>query len=362
MGLSNILQYLFSGLTYGSIYAVVALGFNIVYNSTGIINFAQGEFVMLGGMLTYAMSSALPLPLAILAAVTLTAAIGSLIELVFVRSLEKPGLAQLAPIIGGLAFVATRIAMPEAAHKGLVANLIPAAAALAAIGAFSALYILSPGARAFLGKERKSNAMQMTIMTIGISILIRETALEAWGEQVKTVPYFTGTEVSSLSLLGAGFSPQMLWIAGATALVVTGLSLFFRFTLTGQAMRGCAASKDGARLCGINARLMVNLSFTLAAAIGAVAGSVTAPLTQTHYALGTSLAIKGFTVAVFGGLGGSAGAVAAGFILGIMESFLIIVIPEAYKDIATILILLLVLLLRPAGLFGSREAGRLAEH
>ncbi len=359
MGLPTIMQYLFSGLTYGSIYAVVALGFNIVYNATGIINFAQGEFVMLGGMLTYALSPLLPLPLAIAAAVALTAVIGSAIELAFIRSLEKPTLPHLNLVIGAALIAALRIIT---GHKGgLTAVIVPVAATVVVLGAFNALYLLWKPFRGAFMKLRKINVMQMTIMTIGLSIIVKEIALEAWGEQVRTVRYFTGSEVSSLRFLGANFSPQILWVMAATALVVAGLTLFFRFTITGKAMRGCAASKDGARLCGINAKLMVNLSFTLAAAIGAVAGAVTAPLTGTHYALGTGIAIKGFTVAVFGGLGASGAAVAAGFILGILESFLIIAVPEAYKDIATIVILLLVLTVRPAGLFGSGKAGRLKE-
>ena len=361
MNLSTIAQYLFSGLAYGSVYAIVALGFNIVYNATGIINFAQGEFVMLGGMLTYALSPILPLPLAILAAVAVTTLAGSFIELAFVRSLEKLRLPQLNLILGALSFAAARFLLHGASARGAGALIGPAIVAVLALILFNVAFLLSARFRGLFAKTRKVSVMQMTIMTIGLSILLKEIALQAWGEQVKTVRFFSGTEISSIKLLGASFSPQIVWVMGATVLIVAGLGLFFRFTLTGQAMRGCAANRDGARLCGINARRMVNLAFMLAAGIGAMAGAVTAPLTQTHYAVGTGLAIKGFTVAVFGGLGSSGGAGAAGFILGILESFSIIVFPEAYKDIVTICILLAVLLLRPAGLFGSREAGRLKE-
>jgi branched-chain amino acid transport system permease protein len=298
MSFQVLSQYFFSGLTYGSIYAVIALGFNIVYNATGIINFAQGEFVMLGGMLTYSFSGLMPLPAAIALAIAVTAMAGGLVELLFVRN---------------------------------------------------------------VGMGAKGGVMQLTIMTIGLSILIKEIALKIWGEQVKTVAFFSGDETSSISFASAHFSPQLLWVVGATALIFLVQSLFFRFTLSGQAMRACSASRVGSRLCGIRTEAMVSLSFFLAAAIGAAAGAVTAPLTQTHYAIGTSLAIKGFTVAVFGGLGNSAAAVAAGFILGTLESFSIIVFPEAFKDVVTIVILLVVLVARPSGLFGSREAGRLKE-
>jgi branched-chain amino acid transport system permease protein len=211
------------------------------------------------------------------------------------------------------------------------------------------------------GGVKKPNVLQMIVITIGLSIVIREIALHLWGEQVKTLPYFSGSEVSSISVLGAHFSPQLLWVLGISALAVLALTLFFRFTLTGQAMRGVSDNPDGARLCGINPNFMVNLAFVLSAAIGALAGCVTAPITQTHYAVGTELAIKGFTVAIFGGLGNSLAAVAAGLCLGLLESFSIIVFPEAYKNIVTIGILLAVLFLKPSGLFGSKSKAGLKE-
>jgi branched-chain amino acid transport system permease protein len=107
---------------------------------------------------------------------------------------------------------------------------------------------------------------------------------------------------------------------------------------------------------------MVTLAFGMSAGIGAMAGCVVAPLTQTHYAIGSELAIKGFTVAAFGGLGNSVAAVVAGLFMGMLESFSIILIPEAYKDVVTILVLLAVLFLKPSGLFGSRTAGALKEY
>lgn len=126
-------------------------------------------------------------------------------------------------------------------------------------------------------------------------------------------------------------------------------------------MRGCSANREGASLCGINPQSMVNLSFALSAGIGALAGCVVAPLTQTHYAIGTGMAIKGFTVAILGGLGNSVAAVFAGLLLGVIESYAIIIFPEAYKDVVSIGILLLILFIKPSGIFGSKEANSLKE-
>ena len=291
-----IIQYIFSGITVGSIYAVVAIGFNIIYNATGIINFAQGEFVMLGGMIAYSLVPVMPLYLAVLLAVVITAAAGSLIEVVFIRSLRSP------------------------------------------------------------------SVLRMIIVTVGLSILIREAALHIWDEQVRALPFFSGSEVSSITLLGAHFSPQVLWVLGATALIVAGLYLFFTFTLTGQAMRGCADNRRAASLCGINTRSMVNLAFILSAASGALAGCVTSPLTQTSYSMGADLAIKGFTVAILGGLGNSTAAVAAGLLLGLLEAFSISIMPMAYKDVIAIVILLIVLVVKPGGLFGSKQTAAVKEY
>ncbi|MHB8843984.1 MAG: branched-chain amino acid ABC transporter permease [Nitrospirota bacterium] len=288
-------QYLVAGLTYGTIYAIVGIGFNIIYNTTGIINFAQGEFVMLGGMTAVTLYAFLPLPLAILGAVLVTMAAGGLIEMIFIRWLVKP------------------------------------------------------------------SVLRMIIITIGISILIREAALVLWGEGVRSLPYFTGDEVSALELGGVRVSPQVLWSLGVCAVVVVLLNLFFKFTMLGREMRACAANRDAATLCGIPTRNMITLSFVLSAGIGALAGCVVSPITQTQYAMGSGLAIKGFTVAILGGLGNSMAAVAAGFILGILESFSIWVMPTAYKDAISISILLAMLFLRPSGLFGNREAFKLKE-
>jgi branched-chain amino acid transport system permease protein len=295
MSIDLALQYLVAGLTYGSIYAVVAIGFNIVYSATGIINFAQGEFVMLGGMLAVSLARFVPLPLAIAGAVAATAAVGALVEVSLLRWLWKP------------------------------------------------------------------TVLRMVVITIGASILLREGALFLWGEGVRSLPYFTGDEVTSVGMLGARVSPQVFWVLGTVALIVGTLEWFYRRTLLGWEMRACAANKDAAALCGVPVRRLVSLSFAMAAAIGALAGAVVSPITYTSYAVGGPLAIKGFTVAILGGLGNSGGAVAAGLALGVVESFAVSVLPAAYKDVVTLSLLLAVLVVRPSGLFASGETARLKE-
>jgi branched-chain amino acid transport system permease protein len=291
MAAQQLLQYALSGVTTGSIYAIVGIGFNIIYNATGIINFAQGEFLMLGGMIAFTLHRLLPLPAAVVVAVLATGLVGVLVQLVFLSWLKNPAV------------------------------------------------------------------LRMIIITIGLSILIREASLHVWDEKVRALPFFSGDETSSVAVLGVRISPQVLWILGISAVLVSGLTLFFRYTLLGKAMRATASNSTAARLCGIRTTTVVTFSFFLAAAMGALAGCAVSPMTQTQYDMGTPLAIKGFTCAVLGGLGNSAAAVAAGLLIGVLEAASISVLPLAFKDVVTLCILLLILFFRPQGLFSPGPRG-----
>jgi branched-chain amino acid transport system permease protein len=167
--------------------------------------------------------------------------------------------------------------------------------------------------------------------------------------------------MSSINILGAYISPQVLWVLGTCVVIVAGLTVFFKRTTTGRSMRACSSDRMAASLCGIDVSAMVTLSFMLSAAIGALAGCVISPITQTQYDCGTSLAIKGFTVAILGGLGNSMGAVAGGIIIGLLEAFSISVLPLAYMDAMAIGLMLLILFLRPSGLFARRGEAALKE-
>jgi branched-chain amino acid transport system permease protein len=293
---SLALQYLLSGITKGSIYAVVAIGFNLIYSATGIINFAQGEFVMLGGMVAVTLALYVPLPVAVAGAVAIVALAGCLLELTLFRRLQR------------------------------------------------------------------HSVLHLIIITIGLSIVIQEAALHIWDEKVRSLPYFTGNEVSSVRFLGAAISPQVLWVLGTVALVVLGLHVFLRYTLQGRAMRACSSNPDAAMLAGINIPNMRTLSFGLSAALGALAGCVISPMTMTHYEMGAPLAIKGFAAAILGGLGNPMAAVAGGLLVGVIESASVSRLPAVYNDVAAFAILLLVLFVRPHGLFGSPSADSVREH
>ncbi len=290
------LQYLLSGITKGSIYAVVAIGFNLIYSATGILNFAQGEFVMLGGMIAVTLLHFAPLPVAVTGAVVIVALAGCLLEILFFRRL------------------------------------------------------------------RDHSVLHLIIITIGLSIVIQEAALHVWDEKVRSLPYFTGNEVSSLQLFGAAISPQVLWVLGTVAVAVVLLHVFLQYTLQGRAMRACSSNPDAAMLAGINLRNMRTLSFGLSAALGALAGCVISPITMTHYEMGAPLAIKGFAAAILGGLGNPMAAVVGGLLVGVIEAVSVSQLPAAYNDVAAFAVLLLMLFVRPNGLFGRPGGEAVREH
>lgn len=293
---NQALQYLLSGITKGSIYAAVAVGFNLIYSATGVLNFAQGEFVMLGGMVAVTLAHFVPLPVAVAGAVVIVALVGCLLEILFFRKL------------------------------------------------------------------RKHSVLHLIIITMGLSIVIQEVALHIWDEKVRSLPYFTGNEISSVRFFGAMISPQVLWVLAAVAVTMALLHVFLKHTLRGRAMRACSSNPDAAMLAGINIPNMRTLSFGLSAGIGALAGCVISPITMTHYEMGAPLAIKGFAAAIVGGLGNPMAAVLGGLLVGVLEAFSVSRLPAAYNDVTAFAVLLLVLFVRPHGLWGRPGGESVREH
>jgi branched-chain amino acid transport system permease protein len=174
-----------------------------------------------------------------------------------------------------------------------------------------------------------------------------------WGKDAYVLPAFSGED--PIHLLGATIMPQSIWILGFLALIVSALAVFFKFTIVGKAMKACAYNKKAASIVGINVRIMVMVSFALSALIGGIAGVIVTPITLAHYDRGSLLGLKGFGTAVLGGLGDMGGAVAAGIIIGLLESYSAGLLSSGYKDAVALVILLMVLYFRPGGIFGKKE-------
>ncbi|MFO1266030.1 MAG: branched-chain amino acid ABC transporter permease [Rubrivivax sp.] len=288
------LQFVAGGLTAGAIYALVALGFSIVYNASHAINFAQGEFVMLGGMGAVSLVGlGLPLWAAVPLAVAGAALVGLLVQ---------------------------RLAL-ERAHAGGQADVVT-----------------------------------LIIITIGVALLLRGLAQVVWDKRIHPLPAFSGSE--PIAIGGATVLPQSLWVLGGAAVAVLGLGWFFGRTLYGKAMRATAINALAARLAGISTRGVMRASFALAAALGALGGVLTAPITFTSYEVGVMLGLKGFAAAMLGGLGSFGGAVAGGLLLGLVEGLGAGFLSSAYKDAIAFVVILAVLFFMPGGLAGARRVER----
>jgi branched-chain amino acid transport system permease protein len=288
--MTEILQFLLSGLMVGSVFGLVAVGFCLVYSTTEVVNFAQGEFVMLGGMIAASWLAVTGWPVPLVLALAVAAAM-------------------------------------------LVAMLTEAIT---------------------FGLSRKPQVLNLTIVTIGLAITIKGAVMMIWGKFPRDLPAFSGDV--PIAIFGARIAPQALWIVGISLAVMVAIALFMQRSTTGTAMRAAAADKGTAALMGIPVRRLSTLSFGIAAAIGAVAGVVTTPLTLTSYDHGTLIGLKGFCAAIIGGLGNVYGAFLGGLILGVLEAFAAGLGGSGYQDAAAFLVLIVILLVRPQGLF--RGTGR----
>ncbi|WP_018633771.1 branched-chain amino acid ABC transporter permease [Neomegalonema perideroedes] len=289
--MSELLQFLFSGVTVGAVYALVALGFTIIYNASDVVNFAQGEFVMLGGMITwFAHQAGIPLPIAAFLAISITAAIG--------------------------------VAMNKLAIE-------PA---------------------------RGAPIVSLIIITIGASIFLQGAAQLVFDKQIHDFPAFSGN--TPIRVGGATILPQSLWVIGGALAVFVGLWIFFTRTLLGRAVLATSNNRLAAQLVGINTNFVMTLSFALSAGIGALAGVLATPITLTAYNVGIAFALKGFAGAMLGGMGNPKGALVGGFLIGLIEALTAGYLSSQYKDAAAFVVILLVLFVRPQGLFGRKSTDR----
>jgi branched-chain amino acid transport system permease protein len=289
---STLLQFLISGIGIGCVYGLIGIGFSVIYNASGIVNFAQGAFVMLGGMGTHLLSTklGLPLPAAVPLTVAAVAVAGLAVERIVVRPLWN----------------------------------------------------------------RQATLFVMILATLAAQIVIEHATLLLAGDQPKTLPAFTGGP--PIRILGAAVSLQMVWIIGSSLVLVGALALFFKRTIIGKAMRACAVNREAAALLGIPVSRLLSYAFAISAALGAIAGILITPTQYTAFNVGVPFAISGFIAAILGGFGSAFGAFLGGLLLGVMQSGAIVLFGAGYKNVAALSVLLVFLLIRPSGLVGSAKA------
>ena len=198
--------------------------------------------------------------------------------------------------------------------------------------------------------------VSLIIITIGASIFIRGVAQLVFDKQLHRFPAFSGD--TPIQILGATILPQSLWVLAGAIAVFVGLWLFFTRTLTGRAVLATSNNRLAAQLVGINTNWVMTLSFALSAAIGALAGVLVTPITNTSYDVGIALALKGFAAAMLGGMGNPIGALVGGILLGLIEALTAGYISSVYKDAAAFVVILVVLFVMPQGIFGRKSTDR----
>src|SRR5688572_26343066 len=302
------LQQIVNGLVLGSIYALVALGYTMVYGILGLINFAHGDICMVGALTALTVASVLsamgvPAPLALIAAV-------------------------LAAI---LVCVVLGVSIERVAYRPL----------------------------------RRAPRLAPLITAIGVSILLQYSAALVWGKQYLSMPEMV--KPTDISFGGAHLTDLQAFIFFLACAVMAGLLWFIKSSRMGRAMRATEQNPEVAGLMGVDVNRVIAFTFLLGSAIGAVAGvMVVLYYGLGHYFMGFMLGLKAFTAAVLGGIGNVAGAMLGGLLLGVIESLASGYIGDLtggllgsnYRDIFAFLVLVLVLVLRPSGLMGPAAGDR----
>lgn len=303
-----LLQQIINGLIQGSLYAIVALGYTMVYGVLELINFAHGDIVMVGALVTYTvfsfasahgMGAGPALGLAVIAAIAVCVPLGLLIERVAYRPLRRAQ--RLAPLI----------------------------------------------------------------TAIGVSILVEYAAALIWSKQYLSLPELV--KPTEFQIGGATTSDLQVAIVLISVAMMAGLLWLIKYTRIGKAMRATAQSHDLAGLMGVNVDQVIAFTFVLGSALGAVAGVMQILYYGIgHYLMGFMLGLKAFTAAVLGGIGNVQGAMLGGLLLGLIESLASGYIGDLtggllgsnYRDVFAFLVLVLVLVLRPSGLMGQKTGDR----
>ena len=287
----QIIQYLINGISIGAVYAIIALGYTMVYGIAKMLNFAHGDVIMVGAYISFCVTNYLGLPawVSILAAMAVCTILGVLIEGLAYKPLRgTPGLAVL-------------------------------------------------------------------ITAIGVSYFLQNAAQLIWSSSPKNFTSIVTMQPVSLFDGQLVITGEVLLTVVVSAIVMVGLTLFTGKTRTGKAMRAVSEDRDAAQLMGINVNQTISMTFAIGSALAAVAGVLlcsTVPTLQPT--TGSMPGIRAFTAAVFGGIGSIPGAMLGGILIGIIETFAKAYISTQFSDAVVFSVLIIILLVKPAGLLGKQ--------
>ncbi len=297
---SEIGQHLINGMTLGSIYALIALGYTMVYGILKFINFAHGEILMIGAYAGY----------------------------FFYLTLNGDGVSSLSLLLFLVAMVG---AMVVSATLGVVVEKL----------AYKPL--------------RNAPRLAPLLSAIGVSIILSNLAAFLFGTKSKRLDYPFANE--TILLGNVAITPHQILIVVSAVVLMVVLKLFVDYSKLGKAMRATSQNMNVAKLMGIDTDFIISLTFAIGSALAAAAGMLVALEIKIYPTMGTLAGLKAFVAAVFGGIGNITGAMIGGVLLGVIETFGVAAlgIPQGLRDTVAFTILILVLLFRPSGLLGKKE-------
>ncbi len=290
--MESILQSLISGIVVGSIYALIALGFVLIYKSTAVINFAQGELLMFGAYLCLTLVVALKIPfwLAFFATLIAAALLGFVLERLFLR-----------PMIG-------------------------------------------------------EPVISIIMLTIGLASLLQGIIHVTWGSETRVYPAIFSTE--PLRFAGVVISQVYLYSVFFAVICLVLFNLFFRHSSSGIAMRAVANDQQAAQSMGISIKKIFAIAWAIAAVVAGVGGILIGNINGVNASLG-SFGLKVFPAVILGGLDSIPGAILGGFIIGLLEALSGIYLDPLFeggsKEVVPFIVLVVVLMIKPYGLFGTEE-------
>ncbi len=290
MPIQFIIAQIVNGIIVGSMYALFASGLTLIWSTMKMLNFAHGEFFMLGGYLVYFCYAVLGMnpALATLVAVVAVFLLGVIVERTVIHHL-------LSRPVWGLTTI---------------------------------------------------------VATLGASIVLQNVALHVWGPDFHNVPYFIE---GVLNIHGIRIAYQRLLILGVSCGSIAALWWVLKHTRFGLALRATAQDADAARLYGVNVLATYTITFGFSAALAALSAAMLTPITAVNPYMGLSPLLKGFVVVILGGLGSFGGAILGGVLLGVVEGLGVLLTSTEWSDVISFTFLVLVIWVRPWGLFGVEE-------
>ncbi|HUR73200.1 MAG TPA: branched-chain amino acid ABC transporter permease [Sporichthya sp.] len=294
------LSYTVNGLTAGSFYALVALGYTMVYGVIRLFNLAHGEFYMVGAFAGWS-------------------------------------------VLNWLSATNWPVALV------LLLALVAAMAGTSVLGLVAARVAYQPLLRA--------PRLSMLISAVGLSLALQYGVQRTYGAGFESYPHFLGAQAFSIG--DVRISVAQLVVFGTALGLMQALRLFLNHSTVGTAMRALAMDADGARLVGVNVERLILLTFVIGSALAAAAGFMTGLYYgQISFFMGFLVGLRAFTAAVIGGIGNVAGAMVGGLLIGLVESYAVGYTSGAWKDVVVFGVLIGVLVLRPTGIFGERVVAR----